>query len=120
MNARQVAYTIVALGCVWAALTAVVPHAPGAYRLAWGALFWALVPYYVYLMLSGVLQGTPLVGGGAAVLGVDLVVRSLVRPGTAAGEAVVLYLPLVLVLVVLPAGWALGRWLERRKAEDPG
>lgn len=120
MNARQVAYTIVALGCLWAALTAVLPHAPGAYRLAWGALFWALVPYYVYLMLTGILQGTPLVTSGAAVLGVDLLVRSVVQPGSAAAQAVTLYLPLVLVLIVLPAGWALGRWLQRRRIGDTG
>jgi hypothetical protein len=71
-------------------------------------------------MLSGILQGTPLVAGGAAVLAVDLLVRSVVRPGSGVADAVMLYLPLVLVVIVLPAGWALGRWLERRRAEDPG
>jgi hypothetical protein len=120
MNARQVAYTMVALGCLWAALTAVLPHAPGAYRLAWGPLFWGLMPYYVLLMLTGILQGTPLVASGASVLGVDLLVRSVFPPGTGAADVVIWYLPLVLVVIVLPAGWALGRWLQRRGAEDTG
>ena len=115
MPAKKVAYTIIVLGILLSVMTALVPHAPGAFKISWGLLFWSLLPYIVYLFITDMLEGVELMTAGVFVLVVDFYshIHLYVFPGTPADNLIITYLPLWLTVLVLPLGWIVGRQITK-------
>ena len=118
-NDKRIAYSVIAFGICLAAAFSVVPHYEAGHRLAFGLLLWHALPYYAYLLLAGILSGTCLTLPGISLLLIDLLAKGYARlvaepPGL--GSAIELYLPVLLLFVVLPAGYAIGKVLARRQS----
>ena len=110
---RPLAYWIVTFGCVLALVTAFAPQLNGGWHLLAAWLVCGLIPYIVYGSLTAVLDGCTLLTAGAVLLGADLVARLVFRLTAAAQAALVtpVWLCMLLVLVVLPAGILFGKLL---------
>lgn len=107
--AKPVAYWIVATGCVVALLSAFAPMPTGAYWLSGGFLLLGITPYIVYGSITQIVGCCPLLGAGIALLAVDLAARLAGIVYTAhAGLMPAVYLCLALLLLVIPAGVAVG------------
>jgi len=113
--ARQLAYGLVAVGCVLALVTAFEPEPTGAWHLAAGYLVCGLIPYIVYGSFTDILHGCTLVIAGSVLLASDLLARLVADITSAAGDNLyaAIWLCLFLVLLVLPLGVALGKLLSR-------
>lgn len=122
ITAKGIAYVIIGIGCVFSLITAIVPHAPGAFRVAYGLFFLGLLPYFVYLCLTEMLHDTALVIPGAFICGVDVCVKvfAYLSYGSLADNNVLVYLPLVLTLLILPLGVALGKQMTKQSSVESG
>ena len=112
---RPVAYGVILLGCLVSFTAAVVPHYSAGYKLMVGLLISGLLPYVVYGALTEILTGWMLVAPGILVLSVHAALALPERwlwtsdyPSIAVSLA-----PVWLLLLVLPAGIGVGRWLQR-------
>lgn len=116
MPAKRIAYAIIILGILLSFLTSIVAHAPGAFKISWGLLFWSLLPYLVYLLMTDILDGFELMIPGIFVLIIDFYtqIHLYVFPGTSADNVIIAYLPLWLTVLVLPLGWLVGRELNKK------
>ena len=115
--AKPLAYWLVTIGCVLALVTAFEPEPTGAWHLATGYLIFGLIPYIVYGSFTDILNGCTLVIAGSILLVSDLLARFGADITSAArGDNVyaAIWLCLLLVLLVLPLGVALGKLLSRR------
>jgi len=116
--AKPTAYAITAGGLVVALIAALTPMPTGAYWLSGGFLLLGAIPYFVYVSLSEIVECCSMLGAGFGLLAVDLTARLgfgiVYTPHASLMSAV--YLCLVLVLVAIPAGMALGRLLPHRRA----
>jgi hypothetical protein len=112
---RPLAYVLIAVGCVLAAITAVVPNYDAGYKLMFSIFMVGVLPYYVYGCLSGLLRGWALLIPGLVVLVIHawltVTQRFLGYDGYA--DDVIYYGPVLLTLVALPAGIAAGRLIDR-------
>jgi hypothetical protein len=117
MPAKNVAYAIIIIGVLLSLVTAFVPHAPGAFKISWGLLFWNLLPYLVYLLLTDMLDGVELMTPGVFVLVIDFYtqIHLYVFPDTSTDNVIIAYLPLWLTVLVLPLGWLVGKQLTRKE-----
>lgn len=108
-NDKKIAYGVIILGTVLAAAISVVPHYNAGYRLAFGSFLWSVVPYYAYLLLSGIASGMRLMLPGALMIVVDVIAKGyqVFHRESTVGEAIGLYLPIVL-LIALTAGYVIG------------
>ena len=115
MSAKSTAYVIIVLGILLSFLTSFVPHAPGAFKLSWGHLIWSLLPYFVYLCLTDLLDGVALMAPGVFVLIIDLYIQ--IHPSvfstTSKDNVIITYLPLWLTVLVLSLG-VVGRQLSKK------
>ena len=115
--AKPLAYWLVTIGCVLVLVTAFEPEPTGAWHLATGYLIFGLIPYIVYGSFTDILNGCTLVIAGSILLVSDLLARFGADITSAArGDNVyaAIWLCLLLVLLVLPLGVALGKLLSRR------
>jgi hypothetical protein len=112
---RRIAYIVVAAGIVLSSIAAVVPFENTGYKLMGSFLFLGLAPYVIYGALTDVLKGYALLIPGLAILGIDLIVKVQQRFFTAspADSNLLVWVPIVLAVVVLPAGIFAGRHLSR-------
>jgi hypothetical protein len=112
---RRVAYVLIAVGCVVALITAVVPNYGAGYKLMFSVFMAGIVPYYVYGCLTDLLRGWPLLIPGLVVLAVHVWLmvsqRFLGYDGYANG--LIYYAPVILALVGLPVSIAAGRMIDR-------
>ena len=116
--ARQLAYLLVAAGCVLALVTAFEPEPTEAWHLAAGYLVCGLIPYIVYGSLTNILNSCTLVIAGSVLLASDLLARFGADITSAArdNDHAAVWLCLFLVLLVLPLGVALGKLLSRMQS----
>ena len=114
---RRIAYLIVAAGVVLSFIAAVVPFENTGYKLMGSFLFLGLAPYVIYGALTDVLKGYALLIPGLAILSIDLIVKIQQRFFTAspADSNLLLWVPVVLAVVVLPAAIFAGRYLSRTR-----
>jgi hypothetical protein len=77
-----------------------------------------MVPYYAYLLLSGVASGKRLILPGVLMISIDVIAKGYqaFNRDSPLGEALGLYIPIVL-LVVLAAGYVIGAKQETGKSE---
>ena len=115
LDMRPVAYGVIILGCLLSFVAAVVPHYTAGHKLLFGVLLTGLTPYVVYGALTEILKGWMLAAPGILLLAVDAAIKIPDRllsiadyPTTAVNFA-----PLWLVLIVLPVGMGVGRWIQR-------
>ena len=109
--AGSVAYWVIAAGCILALVTALAPQPTGAYRLSGTFLALGILPYIVYGSFTEMLKCCPLVSAGIALLFVDLAARfgaGIIHIDHASAMPA-LYLSLVLIVLVIPAGAAVGK-----------
>jgi len=112
---RPLAYWLIIFGCMLALAASLAPEPTGAYHLSAAFLMTGLIPYIVYGCLTDILQGCSLAAAGLVLLSADLLAR-LVFNITSAGASDIItaiWLCTLLVLLVLPAGAALGKLLVR-------
>lgn len=113
---RPVAYVIIAIGCVLAAISAVVPHYDAGYALMFSVFMAGILPYYVYGCLTGMLRGWALIIPGLAVVTIHVwltvTLRFLGFEDGYTGE-MIYYGPVLLAVCVLPAGIAAGWIIDR-------
>ena len=112
---RPLAYVLIVIGCLLAAITAVVPNYNAGYKLMFSVFMAGIVPYYVYGCLTGLLRGWALLIPGAVVVVVHVwltvSLRFLGFDGYTNG--MIYYGPALLTLVILPSGIAAGHMLNR-------
>lgn len=115
-NDKKITYGVIILGTLLAAAISVVPHYDAAYRLAFGSFLWSVVPYYAYLLLSGVASGMRLILPGVAMIVIDVVAKTYqaFHRETALGEAIGLYVPIVL-LIALAIGYVIGAKQDKQQ-----
>jgi hypothetical protein len=114
-NDKKFAYGVIILGTLLAGAISIVPHYGAGYRLAFASFLWSLVPYYAYLLLSGVASGMRLVLPGVLMIMFDIIAKAYraVHRESTLGEALDLYLPIVL-LITLVAGYGIGARRDKR------
>lgn len=113
--ARPVSYLLVTAGCLVATVFALEPELTGAYHLAAGYLVCGLIPYVVYGSCTEILDACTLPLAGTTLLAADLVAR-LAWDIHAAGQVSMqpaIWLCMLLVLIVFPAGILLGKLAGR-------
>ena len=120
---RPLAYVLIAIGCVLAAITAVVPNYDAGYKLMFSVFMAGIVPYYVYGCLTEQLRGWALIIPGLAVVAVHIWLtvsqRFLGYDGYVDGS--IYYGPVLLAVIALPAGVVAGRLLNRvTRRQEPG
>lgn len=117
-NNKKIAYGVIILGTLLAAAISLVPHYNAGYRFAFGLFLWSTVPYYAYLLLSGVASGKRLLLPGVLMISIDVIAKGYqaFNRDSPLGEALGLYIPIVL-LVVLAAGYVIGAKQETGKSE---
>lgn len=117
-NDKKIAYGIIILGTLLSAAVALVPHYDSGYRLAFGVFLWNAVPYYAYLLLTGIASGRRLLLPGVLMIGIDVIAKGyqLFDRGSTLGDTIGLYTPLVL-LIALAAGYVIGARQEEGKGE---
>ena len=108
-NDKKIAYGVIILGTLLAAASSIVPHYDAGHRLAFASFLWSMVPYYSYLLLTGVASGRRLVLPGVVMIIVDVVAKGyqVFHRGSTLDEALGLYIPIVL-LIALAGGYVLG------------
>jgi hypothetical protein len=112
-----VAYGIAAIGVLVSFATAVQPFYGSAYKLHGDLLIWGLVPYLVYIGVSGILHRATLVLPAILLLASDLALRA-VHSGfpawvqSAPGHAA------ILTLIVLPIGILVGKGMSQPLPEE--
>lgn len=113
--AKPLAYGLVTLGCILALVTALAPLPTGAYRLSAGFLMLGATPYIVYGSLTEIVKGCTLATAGIFMLAVDLLARfgANITSADQTGVIPAIWLCLLLVLLVLPVGAAVGKLLSR-------
>lgn len=113
--AKSVAYWIVAGGLILALVTAMAPLPTGSYKLSVGFLLLGLIPYVVYGSLTEIVKGWALVTAGTPLLVMDLFARFGLHVTSAAHDNMIpaIYLCLLLTVLILPGGAAIGRLLSR-------
>ena len=106
---------LIAVGCVLAAITAVVPNYVAGYKLMFSIFMAGIVPYYVYGCLSGMLRRwSSIIPGLAVVAGhlwLTVTQRFLGYDGY--DEDTIYFGPVLLALLALPAGIAAGNFIDR-------
>lgn len=109
-TSTKTSYIIVIIGTLLAAINSIVPFYDDAYQLKFGTLLWSMVPYYVYLLLSGIVSGAKLIVPGIFMIFVDTVARVYSWRYIPADSVTIvnLYLPVFLLFVMLPAGYFVG------------
>ena len=111
---RPIAYILIAIGCVLAAMTAVVPNYDAGYQLMFSVFLAGIVPYYVYGCLTERLRGWALLIPGLVVVAGHVWLtasqRFLGYDGYADG--MIYYGPVLLALGALPAGVAVGNLIN--------
>lgn len=111
---RPAAYGLIAIGCVLAAVTAVVPNYNAGYKLIFSVFMAGIVPYYIYGCLTGMLRGWALLVPGLVLVAVHLWLtvsqRFLAYDGYV--NDMIYYGPMVLALAGLPAGIAAGHLVD--------
>ena len=116
--ARRVAYTLLIVGVLLTIVWAVEPFYGAAYKLSLTALAWGLLPYYCYSLLIRLPDPYAVVTPGVLLLGVDLTAH--IQAGAAGTDSLTLYLPLLLTVVALPVGVAVGYALSRAFGRPTG
>jgi hypothetical protein len=113
---RKFAYGIIILGVLFDFAVAVVPNDQVGYRIDVVALAVGLLPYVIYGSFVDVVRGWLLALAGAAVLGVDLLVKIPERylHYHAFHDHFVFYAPLVSTFVILPILLGIGVRIEKR------
>ncbi|TCK18723.1 hypothetical protein DFR30_2007 [Thiogranum longum] len=112
---KAAAYWIIAAGSVLALVTALAPQPTGAFRLSGAFLMLGLLPYIVYGSFSAMFRCCPLITAGVALLLVDIAARlgaGVIHVDHASAMPAV-YLSLIMTLLVLPAGAAIGKLTEK-------
>jgi hypothetical protein len=112
---RPAAYLLIVLGCVLAAVSAVVPNYDAGYKLMFSVFMFGIAPYYVYGCLTGLLRGWALLLPGIVLVTVHLWLTAVERFTDYDGYAgnTIYYGPLVLTLLALPAAAAAGYLIDR-------
>lgn len=113
--AKPLAYGIITAGCILAMVAALAPLPTGSYKLSGVYLMLGLIPYIVYGTFSELLKCYPLVCAGLVLLNADLLARFYLQVVHVAHASVMpaLYLCLILTLIALPAGTALGQLIAK-------
>jgi len=108
---RSLAYLIILLGSVAAALAAVVPFYTVGYQVDALALAAVLTPFMVYGMFSQSLRDGWLLASGLILLGATLAVVIIERFVQYDGyrDATVYWVPLLTVTIVLPIAYVFGK-----------
>lgn len=119
-NAAWTATVVALAGIALHAYTAVFNAGPVRWPVATlGLMVWSSLPYAICIGLVARENAHPLIAmcAAALALAVDIAayVFAFVRPTGIDPDHVLLVVPLVNLLVALPAGFALGRRLERRQ-----
>ncbi|MEJ2346697.1 MAG: hypothetical protein P8076_13515 [Gammaproteobacteria bacterium] len=109
--ARRVAYTLLIVGVLLTVVWAIEPFYGAAYKLSLTDLAWGLLPYYCYSLLIRLPDPYAVLAPGVLLLGVDLTAH--IQAGATGNENLTLYLPLLLTVVALPVGVAIGYGLRR-------
>jgi hypothetical protein len=109
-KSKKIAYIIVTVGTLLAGINSVVPFYDDAYQLKFGILLWTIVPYYAYLLLTGIISGAKLILPGIFMLVLDILARVYSWRYVPAESVTTLdlYLPVVLLLIIMPAGYLVG------------
>ena len=121
--AKPVAYWIITAGCVLAAVTVMAPLPTGSYKLSGTFFLLGITPYIVYGSFTETLKCCPLIGAGTVLLLADLVARfgAQIIHTNHASAMPALYLSLILTLLVIPAGAAVGKLAAKfRPFKVPG
>lgn len=109
-----VVWLVIAAGSIIALVTALSPEPTGAFRLSGTFLMLGILPYIVYGSLSTLFRCCPLITTGIALLLVDLIARfgaGIVHVNQESAMPAV-YLSVLMILIVLPVGAAVGKLLE--------
>ena len=108
--ARAVGFTIALLGVLFALWIALVPQKTGAYYLAFGMFVWGALPYLLYALYVAVARhAAAMLGAGLVALPLDALFRIAERTHGGAPMAFVPeYLPLWVMIVFMPLGFAAG------------
>lgn len=113
---RPLAYILIAIGCVLAAITAVVPNYDAGYKLMFSVFMAGIAPYYVYGCLTGLLHGWALLIPGLVVVAVHVwltVTQRFLGYDDGYANGMIYYGPVLLALAALPAGVAAGHIINR-------
>ena len=107
---QPLTFYIVISGTILAALTSVTPLANGAFKLSFGYLLMGLTPYIIYMCICALLKRPAQISTGIVLLAADLYARmGLHIIYTANADHLhAIYLCLILTLLIIPAGAALG------------
>jgi hypothetical protein len=109
--ARRVAYTLLIVGLLLTVLWSIDAFYGAAYKLSLTALAWGIMPYYCYALLIRLPDPYAVVTPGVLLLAVDLTAHIQLAAG--GSDILTLYLPLLLTVVALPVGVAVGYALSR-------
>lgn len=117
---RPLAYFLIAIGCVLAAITAVVPHYDAGHKLMFSVFLAGIVPYYVYGCLTERLRGWTLLIPGLGVVAAHawLTVSQRFLGYDGYADGMIYYGPVLLAFGGLPAGIAAGRLIDRTKSRQ--
>ncbi|MEN8108225.1 MAG: hypothetical protein ABFS22_09485 [Pseudomonadota bacterium] len=112
---KPLAYLLVIVGCMLALVTALAPLPTGSYKLSAGFLIFGMIPYVVYGSLTETLKGCSLATAGIFLLTADLLARygADITSAGQTGVSMAIGLSLLLILIVLPMGAAVGKLLSR-------
>ena len=112
---RPAAYLLIAIGCVLAAICAVVPFYDDGYKLMFSVFMAGIAPYFVYGCLTALLRGWALLVPGIVLVTAHLWLTVTQRFSDYDGYAgnMIYYGPLLLALVALPAAAAAGHFIDR-------
>jgi hypothetical protein len=115
---RPLAYVLIAIGCVLAAITAVVPNYDAGHKLMFSVFLAGIVPYYVYGCLTERLRGWALLIPGLVVVAVHawLTVSQRFLGYDGYADGMIYYGPVLLTFGGLPAGIAAGRLIDSMKS----
>lgn len=106
---RPIAYVIILLGLVTAAVAALVPQYAIGFKLEIGVLLALITPFIVYGALSERLRGAALLLPGLVLLGVNLalVVQERLLAYEGYDDSPIYWLPLLTAAVVLPIAYVM-------------
>jgi hypothetical protein len=117
---RPLAYVLVAIGCVLAAISAVVPNYDAGHKLMFSVFLAGIVPYYVYGCLTERLRAWALLVPGLVVVAVHawLTVSQRFLGYDGYADGMIYYGPVLLAFGGLPAGIAAGRFIDSMKSRQ--
>lgn len=111
-------YGVLFFGCILSAATALMGEADST-ELIWFSIrlaIWAIVPYVLFFLISSkVKYSAAVVGAGVAIIGVDVLfhLSILFFPGSSTDAIALLFIPVLLIILIMPVGFALGVGAEK-------